>query len=219
VLTTGRIWPSRQPRGKNDRRARGMPEPVVSVVGRPLVEGSRLVGTDATAAGRGIGTLPAAVRCPDGGHIVRGAHVAQVPPIGPLSARQIWQPAPERCIGTKTGTIALCGTVRPAKTAETADLGRPCPWDLFSTPCFEATSMMVKMDNQHKLIKGYRDLSQDEIDLMNEIKAKGEELGALCDRLNSAHPACDGHWVAIGKTHLQQGIMALVRAVARPQSF
>ncbi|MDH1681130.1 hypothetical protein N5E30_05975 [Pseudomonas chengduensis] len=32
------------------------------------------------------------------------------------------------------------------------------------------------MDNQHKKIKGYRDLSQAEIDLMNRIKAKGAEL-------------------------------------------
>lgn len=32
------------------------------------------------------------------------------------------------------------------------------------------------MDNQHKKIKGYRDLSQEEIDLMNRIKEKGQEL-------------------------------------------
>ena len=76
------------------------------------------------------------------------------------------------------------------------------------------------MDNQHKLIKGYRDLSQDEIDAMNEIKEMGNRLGALCDNLNSAAlPTTDGRWVAIGKTQLQQGIMALVRAVARPESF
>jgi hypothetical protein len=37
----------------------------------------------------------------------------------------------------------------------------------------------VKMDNQHKKIKGYRDLSQAEIDLMNAIKTKGAELLAL----------------------------------------
>ncbi|MCA7943252.1 Acb2/Tad1 domain-containing protein [Burkholderia vietnamiensis] len=35
------------------------------------------------------------------------------------------------------------------------------------------------MDNQHKHIKGYRDLSPAEIDLMNRIKAKGAELIAL----------------------------------------
>ncbi len=35
------------------------------------------------------------------------------------------------------------------------------------------------MDNQHKKIKGYRDLSQQEIDLMNRIKAHGEETKNL----------------------------------------
>lgn len=35
------------------------------------------------------------------------------------------------------------------------------------------------MDNQHRKITGYRDLSQEEIDLMNRIKAKGGELLAL----------------------------------------
>jgi hypothetical protein len=33
------------------------------------------------------------------------------------------------------------------------------------------------MENQHRKIKGYRELSQEEIDLMNEIKSKGAELG------------------------------------------
>ena len=32
------------------------------------------------------------------------------------------------------------------------------------------------MDNQHRKIAGYRELSQTEIDLMNRIKAKGAEL-------------------------------------------
>ena len=35
------------------------------------------------------------------------------------------------------------------------------------------------MENQHKQIKGYRDLPKEEIDLMNRIKAKGAELLAL----------------------------------------
>jgi hypothetical protein len=76
------------------------------------------------------------------------------------------------------------------------------------------------LDNQHKLIKGYRDLSHDEITLINEIKAHGEQLGILCDRLAGIlYPACDQRWVAIGKTELQHGISSLVRAVAQPDSF
>lgn len=74
------------------------------------------------------------------------------------------------------------------------------------------------MDNQHQKIKGYRDLSQAEIDSMNSIKDMGETLGNLCDGL-SANGSLDQRWIAIGKTHLQQGIMALVRAVAQPTTF
>ena len=74
------------------------------------------------------------------------------------------------------------------------------------------------MDNQHQMIKGYRDLSQEEIDAMNEIKAQGERLGALVEKLK-ATPGVDGRWVAIGATQLQQGVMSLVRSVAKPTTF
>lgn len=74
------------------------------------------------------------------------------------------------------------------------------------------------MDNQHKLIKGYRDLSQSDIDMINMIKEYAEDFGKFCEAL-SANSELDQRWVAIGKTHLQQGIMALVRAVAKPETF
>lgn len=74
------------------------------------------------------------------------------------------------------------------------------------------------MDNQHKKIKGYRDLSQAEIDLMNEIKAKGVELGELVAKLRSTE-CLDQRWVSIGATDLQTGLMALTRGVAQPTSF
>ena len=103
------------------------------------------------------------------------------------------------------------------------------------------------MENQHRKIAGYRELSQTEIDLMNRIKAKGaellelqaelvdllklQELGKInaidsaqtgdaeaeakaeFNRFNAAEPF---RWSAIGKTDIQTGIMALVRAVAQP---
>lgn len=81
------------------------------------------------------------------------------------------------------------------------------------------------MDNQHKLIKGYRDLSQDEINLMNEAKAQGEQLGALIERLGAAEFAQtsdqvpDKRALALAKTNLQQGMMWLVRSIAKPASF
>ena len=92
------------------------------------------------------------------------------------------------------------------------------------------------MDNQHRKIEGYRELSQTEIDLINEIKAKGVELGSLVaklkvravrqrlhaisvseiERLVETEPE---YWVEIGKRHLQEGLMALTRSVAQPTSF
>ena len=74
------------------------------------------------------------------------------------------------------------------------------------------------MENQHRKITGYRELSQAEIDLMNEIKAKGEELGSLVDKLK-ASDSTDKRWVSIGTTDLQTGLMALTRAVAKPSTF
>ncbi|MHA6913002.1 DUF7681 family protein [Ralstonia pseudosolanacearum] len=98
------------------------------------------------------------------------------------------------------------------------------------------------MDNQHKLITGYRDLTEDEVALMNEVKAKAAEVGTLVEKLRGCLPAfkIEGNpvqvgdqtlvavsdeayetdrWMTIGQDHLQQGFMALTRAVARPTTF
>lgn len=98
------------------------------------------------------------------------------------------------------------------------------------------------VDNQHKKISGFRDLSQEEFDLMNEIKAAGAQLDALVervyeyrveqgitaleakihgfgaefDRLNAAEPH---RWLTMARTDLQVGIMKLARAVAQPGGF
>lgn len=90
------------------------------------------------------------------------------------------------------------------------------------------------MDNQHKKITGYRDLSQAEIDLMNEGKALSEQCGAYVEKLRAQQktdfPAGDGEafsmgldldqrWISIGATDLQRGFMALIRGIAQPTSF
>ena len=61
-------------------------------------------------------------------------------------------------------------------------------------------------------------LSADEIALITEIKEHGSGLDALIAKLMAFGPT-DQRWIAIGKTNLQQGIMALVRSVARPDGF
>jgi hypothetical protein len=86
-------------------------------------------------------------------------------------------------------------------------------------PYWVATIEGIGMDNQHKKITGYRDLTQHEIDMMNEIKKKSEEVGVLCKELQTVTYGIDQRWVNIGVTDLQKGFMALVRSVARPESF
>lgn len=74
------------------------------------------------------------------------------------------------------------------------------------------------MKDQHTLIDGYRDLNQNEINTMNRCKAAGNDLKELIADLKQ-NPETDQRWVAIAETHLQQGIMAAVRCVAKPGGF
>ena len=103
------------------------------------------------------------------------------------------------------------------------------------------------MDNQHRQIKGYRELSQEEIDLMNEIKAAGLSLEALILKAQTqiqqkyaAMTKMDGAyyeegpkkdewdrllkanpfgWLQQGQLDLQTGLMKLTRSVAQPTFF
>ena len=90
------------------------------------------------------------------------------------------------------------------------------------------------MDNQHKKIKGYRDLSQDEINLMNRIKQHAEKTAELLNEVKDMREAYQSEMapplthnqynesqrcLALAKTNLQTGQMWFVRAVALPDSF
>lgn len=74
------------------------------------------------------------------------------------------------------------------------------------------------MENQHQKIKGYRDLSQSEIDAMNEAKALAEQVGAFIEGLKN-EPGLDQRWISIGATDLQRGFMAVIRGIAKPTTF
>lgn len=74
------------------------------------------------------------------------------------------------------------------------------------------------MKDQHKHIRGYRDLSEAEIDLMNRIKkAEAEAIATLVNELQAMQET-DKRWVSIARTHFQEGFSALVRAVAQPET-
>lgn len=68
------------------------------------------------------------------------------------------------------------------------------------------------------MIKGYRELNQTELVAINRMKDIAEDIGAMLEELE----ACDGidkRWLAIGKTDLQKGFMAVVRSIAKPTTF
>ena len=91
------------------------------------------------------------------------------------------------------------------------------------------------MKDQHKKIKGYRDLTEKEIALMNKIKAHAEETRDLIEQVVSLRKSqqrfspVEGlseiqiqeslRCLALAKNNLQQGNMWFVRAVALPDSF
>ena len=77
---------------------------------------------------------------------------------------------------------------------------------------------LVQPSSGKSNIKGYRELSEGEINAINTIKDAGRDLEALIHNLKEDMNA-DSRWIAIGKTHLQQGLMALTRSIAKPDFF
>jgi hypothetical protein len=72
------------------------------------------------------------------------------------------------------------------------------------------------MENQHRKITGYRELSQSDIDLMNEIKEYEARWNGLVDRLRARGNDLDQRHVSLAVTHAEDAFMRAVRAVAQP---
>lgn len=98
------------------------------------------------------------------------------------------------------------------------------------------------MENQHRRITGYRELSQEEIDLMNEVKALGiaiedallkvtehvkyqqaiaarDAVTSEDENVNRLAQATPERFAALAKTDFQTALMYLTRAVAQPTFF
>ncbi len=69
------------------------------------------------------------------------------------------------------------------------------------------------VDNQHRKISGYRDLSEDEIMLINKVKNLEKSVGAALDSIQDSE---NGRHVSIAKTHLETGFMYAIKAIAKP---
>ena len=83
---------------------------------------------------------------------------------------------------------------------------------------FEEGYSPVQPSSGKSNIKGYRELSEEEIANMNAVKRLGEQLSAMFDLL-SAMESTDKRWVAEGRTDMQKGLMCWTRAIAKPEFF
>lgn len=64
-------------------------------------------------------------------------------------------------------------------------------------------------------IKGYTPLTQNQVDLMNAVKAaEGTILQIIRNLADDAD--IDPRWLAIGKTDIEKGFMSVCRSIARP---
>jgi hypothetical protein len=76
---------------------------------------------------------------------------------------------------------------------------------------------MSNQQHQGLPVAGYKPQSEEKVALVNENKALEEQILRQMDRLASL-PAgtVDPRWFSIGRTQIEQGFMALNRAVFQP---
>ncbi len=67
-------------------------------------------------------------------------------------------------------------------------------------------------------VTGYRELTAAEVDLVNAVKEQGNTLGLALEAVESM-PDTDRRALAVARTHLQTGLMWLVRSITRPEGF
>lgn len=74
------------------------------------------------------------------------------------------------------------------------------------------------VENQHRKITGYRDLTQAEIDAMNKIKAAEANIAALHAEIVAILPERSEatRQAALARTEFEHAFMRLARSVAQP---
>jgi ribonucleotide reductase beta subunit family protein with ferritin-like domain len=66
---------------------------------------------------------------------------------------------------------------------------------------------------------GYRVLSESEQEAVRKIRTVSVALDALVGEIADSALAADPRWLAIAKTHFQEGLMAATRSVTKPTFF
>lgn len=97
-----------------------------------------------------------------------------------------------------------------------------CDFDYKTDKCNQLELMMS--DNPYEIaardthaVDG-RKLVTEEVAAIQKCRRHAVNVGILCDEI-AQMGGIDQRWVAIAKTDLQKGFMALIRAVAKPETF
>jgi hypothetical protein len=72
------------------------------------------------------------------------------------------------------------------------------------------------MASADKTVLGYRPQSSDAISIVNSMKRTEEEILRVLDLMKGGSEV-DQHWLALGRSQLEQAFMAITRSVFRPQ--
>ena len=65
-------------------------------------------------------------------------------------------------------------------------------------------------------VAGYRPQSEGAVDLVNQNKMMEERLLRRLDYLKEGFTDIDQRWLAIARTHIEEGFMAMNRAIFKP---
>jgi hypothetical protein len=66
-------------------------------------------------------------------------------------------------------------------------------------------------------VKGYTDQSDERVEMVNANKQLEEMILRMLDALVDEDDGIDQRWLAIARTHIEQGFMALNRSIFRPE--
>ena len=80
---------------------------------------------------------------------------------------------------------------------------------------FDIEPLEVSVANEGLPIAGYREQPDWAVDLVNKNKRMEETLLGVLDKLAGVEEF-DKRWLALGRTHIEQGFMAINRAIWRP---
>lgn len=66
-------------------------------------------------------------------------------------------------------------------------------------------------------VKGYQSQENNRVTMVNQNKELEEQVLRVLDDLSLVQSDCDPRWLAIARTNIEQGFMAMNRAIFKPE--